>query len=171
MPTIENGPLPPLPRRVVTAVNKDGKSVIASDGHIPAEASFSEPGVGSGGDHWVVRRVPVDLGDQRDGLQGYVVKPWPAPGEVIARMITWLPGFEFPMHRSDTLDIFFVIAGQIELLLDEGSTVVRPGEAVIQCGTNHGWRVVGDELCTIAGVLIDAAPASQEGVQGKTDAG
>ena len=157
----EQPPPPPLPRRVVTAVNKAGKSVIASDGPIPKDASFSEAGVGSGGDHWIVSRVPVDLTNQRDALQGYTIKSWPSPGEVIARMITWLPGFEFPMHRSDTLDIFFVIAGQIELLLDEGATVMHPGDTVIQCGTNHGWRVVGDGPCTIAGVLIDAAPPSQ----------
>ncbi len=73
-------------------------------------------------------------------------------------MITWLPGFEFPKHRSDTLDILFVIAGQIELLLDEGATIVRSGDTVIQCGTNHGWRVIGNEPCTFAGVLIDATP-------------
>ncbi len=161
MSMIEASSPPPLPRRVVTAVNKDGKSAIASDGPIPQEASFSKAGVGSGGDHWIISRVPVDLADQRDALQGYTIKSWPSPGEVIARMITWLPGFEFPMHRSDTLDVFFVIAGQIELLLDEGATVVRPGDTVIQCGTNHGWRVVGNEPCTIAGVLIDAAPLSQ----------
>ena len=151
---------PPLPRRVVTAVNRAGKSVIASDGPIPENASFSEAGVGSGGDHWIVSRVPVDLTDQRDPLQEYTIKSWPSPGEVIARMITWLPGFEYPMHRSDTLDVFFVIAGQIELLLDEGATVVHPGDTVIQCGANHGWRVIGNEPCTLAGVLIDAAPLS-----------
>ena len=152
--------LPPLPRRVVTATNTSGKSVIASDGPIPTGASFSEAGVGSGGDLWLASHVPADLTDRTDPLQDYAIKSWPAPGEIIARMLTWLPGFEFPMHRSDTVDIFFVISGQIELLLDESSTVLRSGDVAIQRGTNHGWRVVGSEPCTIAGVLIDAAPPS-----------
>lgn len=148
-------------RRVVTGVNEAGKSVIVSDGFVPKGASFSEAGVGSGGDLWIVSRVPAELTDQNDSLVGYVLKEWPAPGEVIARMVTWLPGFEFPMHYSDTIDILFVISGQIELLLDEGSTVLRTGDTVVQRGTNHGWRVVGSEPCTFAGVLVDAAPGTK----------
>ncbi len=55
------------------------------------------------------------------------LKEWPSPGEIIARMITWLPGFEHPLHRSDTIDILFVISGQVELILDEGSTIISSG--------------------------------------------
>jgi quercetin dioxygenase-like cupin family protein len=145
-------------RRVVTGVNTSGKSVIVSDGHVPNDATFTEAGVGSGGDLWIVNHVPADLTDQSDPLVGYVLKEWPSPGEVVARMVTWLPGFEHPMHHSDTIDILFVISGQVELILDEGSTVLRSGDTVVQCGTNHGWRVVGNEPCTFAGVLIDAVP-------------
>jgi quercetin dioxygenase-like cupin family protein len=145
-------------RRVVTGINSSGKSVILSDGPVPKDATFSEAGKASGGDLWIVSGVPGDITDQHDPLVGYMLKDWPSKGEVIARMISWSPGFEFPMHRSDTIDILFVISGQIELLLDEGSTVLRTGETVVQCGTNHGWRVVGNEPCTFAGVLIDATP-------------
>ena len=64
------------------------------------------------------------------------------------------------MHHSDTIDIVFVISGQVELILDEESTVLRSGDTVVQRGTNHGWRVAGSEPCTFAGVLIDAASQS-----------
>jgi quercetin dioxygenase-like cupin family protein len=144
-------------RRVVAGINKSGKSVIISDGPVPKPATFSEAGIGSGGDLWIVSHVPADLTDTSDPLAGYTLKEWPACGEIVARMVTWLPGFEHPMHQSDTVDILFVISGQVELILDEGSTILRAGETVVQCGTNHGWRVVGNKPCTCAGVLIDAA--------------
>jgi quercetin dioxygenase-like cupin family protein len=73
-------------------------------------------------------------------------------------MNTWEPGFIYPMHRSDTIDFVFIISGQLELILEEGTTVLRSGETVVQCGTNHAWRVVGNEPCTFAAVLIDATP-------------
>jgi quercetin dioxygenase-like cupin family protein len=73
-------------------------------------------------------------------------------------MNTWEAGFMYPMHRSDTIDFVFIISGQLELILEEGSTVLRSGETVVQRGTNHAWRVVGNEPCTFAAVMIDAAP-------------
>ena len=38
------------------------------------------------------------------------------------------------MHSSDTLDIFFIIARQVELTLDDGITILRSGETIIQRG-------------------------------------
>jgi quercetin dioxygenase-like cupin family protein len=145
-------------RRVVTGVNALGKSIVVSDGAVPKDATWAEPGTGSGGDLWVVSRVPIDLTDQSDPLVGYTLQSWPVPGGINARMNTWEPGFMYPMHRSDTIDFVFIISGQLELILEEGTTVLRSGETVIQCGTNHAWRVVGNEPCTFAVVLIDAAP-------------
>ena len=150
--------LPAPGRRVVTGVNAAGKSIIVSDGLVPEAARQVDPGTGAGGGDVWLTRVPVDLNEQRDPLDSYQVKEWPAPGEVVARMITWLPGFEFPMHRSDTLDIFYVVAGEIELILEAGTAVLRTGDSAVQRGTMHGWRVVGNRPCTLAGVLIDAAP-------------
>ena len=60
------------------------------------------------------------------------------------------------MHQTDTLDFLFVISGQIELILEEGSTVLESGDCLVQRGTNHAWRVVGDESCTFAVVLLSA---------------
>ncbi|MCK4785821.1 MAG: cupin domain-containing protein [Desulfobacteraceae bacterium] len=150
--------IPAPGRRVVTGVNTSGKSVVVSDGPVPKDATWSESGTGSGGDLWIVSRDPVDLSDKSDPLVGYTLQSWPSPGGVIARMNTLEPGFMYPMHRSDTIDFVFIISGQLELILEEGSTVLRSGETVVQCGTNHAWRVVGNEPCTFAAVLIDASP-------------
>jgi mannose-6-phosphate isomerase-like protein (cupin superfamily) len=144
-----------LHRRVVTGVNAAGKSMIMSDGPVPAEGRWSEGGA-DGADLWCLDHIPVDLSDCRDPIQGYEGREWPPEGGAIARTGTWPPGFQFHMHRSATIDFLFVMSGRIELLLDNGSVTLGPGDCCVQRGTNHGWRVVGDQPCTWGGVLLAA---------------
>ncbi len=144
-------------RRVVTGVNTAGKSTIISDGPVPAEGVWVSPqGDADGADLWLLGQVPADLRDARDPIAGYKAQQWPSPGGVIARIVRWSPGFAIPMHRSATIDIGFAITGHIELLLEDGVTTLGPGDCVIQRGTLHGWRVVGDETYVGMAVLIDA---------------
>ena len=77
-------------------------------------------------------------------------------------MITWEPGLSYPIHRTATIDFIFIVSGQLELILEEGSTVLNPGDCVIQRGTNHGWRVVGGEPCTFTAVMLSATPQSED---------
>jgi mannose-6-phosphate isomerase-like protein (cupin superfamily) len=81
---------------------------------------------------------------------------FPPPGGVIVRILTWQPGFSYPMHRSGTIDFLFIISGRLELILDNGTSILGPGDCVVQRGTNHGWRVVGDAPCTFAGIAVGA---------------
>ncbi|MGA9026442.1 MAG: cupin domain-containing protein [Steroidobacteraceae bacterium] len=59
------------------------------------------------------------------------------------------------MHRTQTIDYGIVLEGEITLLVDEGETVVRTGDIVIQRGTNHGWANRSGKICRIAFILID----------------
>lgn len=59
------------------------------------------------------------------------------------------------MHRTETIDYGIVLEGEITLILDEGETVVRAGDIVIQRGTNHGWANRSGRNCRIAFILID----------------
>jgi mannose-6-phosphate isomerase-like protein (cupin superfamily) len=59
------------------------------------------------------------------------------------------------MHRTETIDYGIVLEGEITLIMDEGETVVRAGDIVIQRGTNHGWANRGQVPCRIAFILID----------------
>jgi uncharacterized cupin superfamily protein len=43
------------------------------------------------------------------------------------------------MQKMQTLDFCVVIEGEIVLVLDTQETVLRPGDVVIQRGTNHAW--------------------------------
>ena len=59
------------------------------------------------------------------------------------------------MHRTETVDYGIVLEGEILLILDEGETLVRAGDIVIQRGTNHGWANRSGRNCRIAFILID----------------
>lgn len=61
------------------------------------------------------------------------------------------------MHRTETVDYGIVLQGEIVLIVDEGETIARAGDIVIQRGTNHGWANRSNETCRIAFVLIDGA--------------
>jgi hypothetical protein len=59
------------------------------------------------------------------------------------------------MHRTETIDYGIVLEGELTLILDEGETVVRAGDIVIQRGTNHGWANRSGRNCRIAFILVD----------------
>lgn len=59
------------------------------------------------------------------------------------------------MHRTETIDYGIVLEGELVLIMDEGETVVRAGDIVVQRGTNHGWANRSDRNCRIAFILID----------------
>ncbi len=59
------------------------------------------------------------------------------------------------MHRTETIDYGIMLHGELTLIMDEGETVIRAGDIVIQRGTNHGWANRSGKPCRIAFVLID----------------
>jgi hypothetical protein len=59
------------------------------------------------------------------------------------------------MHRTETIDYGIVLDGEITLIVDEGETIARAGDIVVQRGTNHGWANRSDRNCRIAFILID----------------
>lgn len=59
------------------------------------------------------------------------------------------------MHRTQSIDYGIVLQGEIVLIMDEGETVVRAGDIVVQRGTNHAWSNRSNANCRIAFILID----------------
>ena len=59
------------------------------------------------------------------------------------------------MHRTETIDYGIMLSGELVLIMDEGETVVRAGDVIVQRGTNHGWANRSDANARIAFVLID----------------
>jgi quercetin dioxygenase-like cupin family protein len=143
-------------RRVVTGFDSDGKSVISMDGSVP------DAGIGKYSDrevHWVWKSndVPSELKDVVDPMLTYVSKrDWPAKEGYLIGIFKWDPGAGYPMHTTPTIDVGFVLSGQLELIMEKGSTILGPGDCYVQRGTPHGWKVVGDEPGIFVGLMVAA---------------
>ena len=59
------------------------------------------------------------------------------------------------MHRTETIDYGIVLEGEIVLILDDGETIVRAGDIVVQRGTAHAWANRSGSNTRIAFILID----------------
>lgn len=66
------------------------------------------------------------------------------------------------MHRTETVDYALCLSGEMTMYLDDTEVVMRPGDVMVQRGTNHAWVNKSDEYCTMAFILIDG-----EGEDGK----
>jgi mannose-6-phosphate isomerase-like protein (cupin superfamily) len=60
------------------------------------------------------------------------------------------------MHRTRTVDYAVIVAGEIDMMLDDSITHLKSGDVVVQQATNHAWINRGTEPCRILFVLIDA---------------
>jgi quercetin dioxygenase-like cupin family protein len=66
-----------------------------------------------------------------------------------------LGGANAGFHRTDTADFGVVLSGHLALQLDDGAEVsLSPGDVLIENGTRHRWRVVGDVPATLASFII-----------------
>ena len=61
-------------------------------------------------------------------------------------------------HKTHTVDYAIVLEGEVWAMLDEGETLMGPGDVLIQRGTNHSWSNRSAQNCRIAFILIDAEP-------------
>lgn len=89
-------------------------------------------------------------------------------GAGLEEMETKLPGIlqwnemENPgMHTTDTIDMEYIVSGELTLELDDGVMVVlRAGDSNIQNGTRHRWHNHGTTdavmVCAMVGAVRDA---------------
>ncbi|CAB3656346.1 hypothetical protein LMG27174_01427 [Paraburkholderia rhynchosiae] len=61
----------------------------------------------------------------------------------------------FWFHKTESLDYAIVLDGEIWALLDEGETLMRAGDVLIQRATNHSWANRSGKPCRMAFVLLD----------------
>jgi quercetin dioxygenase-like cupin family protein len=137
------------PRRLVAATDADGRSYALTDGVPPSS-------IGGGGTRLVeLWQTGGALGapDQGGDPEG----AWelePRSGGIAFRTVRLPAGSDSGdagWHTTATIDVDVVLSGQLELSLPTSSSfpgppvVLGPGEAVVQRGTHHKWRPVGDE--------------------------
>ena len=89
-------------------------------------------------------------------LPGDFIAPEPTP-EMHLEDGDELGGANAGFHRTDTTDFGVVLSGNLALQLDDGAEVsLSPGDVLIENGTRHRWRVVGNVPATLASFIIGA---------------
>jgi hypothetical protein len=58
------------------------------------------------------------------------------------------------MHETHTIDIICLLQGDVSLILEGSETRLKPGQVVVQRGTNHAWQAHGGPALLLA-VLIE----------------
>jgi hypothetical protein len=175
--------MPKPVRRIVTGHDQTGKSVILMDG--PAPNASSPPAVPPLVNTvlWITDRCPAsNRGNEDASPQGRQLGIEPPHHGSVFRIVDFPPDQAFAshdvrklmaeiggthvlsqeaarhsmFHKTNTIDYAIVLEGEIWAMLDEGETLMRPGEVLIQRGTSHSWSNRSDQNCRIAFILLDA---------------
>jgi hypothetical protein len=175
--------LPPV-RRIVTGVDANGRSCIVEDGVSPAMLTMQGREGYRNNNIWRTVGSParVDAPDTVLEQRGVL----PPKGGTVLRVIDIPPEDPDPeahkrateavframfadarhdssharhpgMHVTDTIDYAIVLQGELVAILDEGETVLRAGDILIQRGTHHAWANRSGALARIAFILVDAS--------------
>jgi quercetin dioxygenase-like cupin family protein len=147
---------PQPPRRVVTGHDRDGKSIVISDG--PTPRSRTRPEGATFHDLWSTAEMPVPVSFVEPGEPaGRPDQIAPQAGGTVIRITEMAPGMRSPMHRTETVDYGIVLAGEVHLVLDDSEVALAAGDVVIQRGTDHAWENRSEAVARMLFVLIDGA--------------
>lgn len=172
-------------RRVVTGHSPDGKSIISFDDkgtnvtHIPSWEGLYVTEL------WVTSEMPIDNGGDDDRALR-PMKHDPDPSGTIFRLVeippesktsfnssgifTELGSTNKPseadsnrhptMHKTNSVDYLVVISGEMTMEMEQGETLLKQGDCIVQRGTNHAWVNKSDKPCLLAAILVDAKPVT-----------
>jgi quercetin dioxygenase-like cupin family protein len=139
-------------RRVITAFNENGKSIVKYDDISPHTMETSNEVTVS--NIWTTSDYPVPLENEVD-LGGVKVPREPPAKHSIFRVVKFDPGNKRDMHITKSVDYAVIMSGTIEMELDDDVIVhLKKGDVLVQQATIHGWRNTGKEPCVIAFILI-----------------
>ncbi|KZV63280.1 hypothetical protein PENSPDRAFT_216458 [Peniophora sp. CONT] len=181
---------PPVPKRVITTNDRDGKSVVQQ---ISPLHYRSYPGSKSSFSNlWTFDSVPTNdneishtetasqnccypiakagLDHRVDGGERTITGPGLGmvhAGGVSCRMNDLEPGGRStPMHRTTSTDVVVLVSGKLVLVLEDGSETVlaKPGDSIIQRGTPHAWKNTSNsEWTRFMTIMVDAEPVVVDG--------
>ena len=176
--------MPGTVRRIVTGHDESGGSIVQEDGPPARVVTLGGESGTTFHEIWNTRATPapIDRASGEPAEPGITLLP-PAGGTRIRILdippddgtVAALPreavralfeaigaGHTLPenpphplMHRTETIDYGIVLEGEIVLILDDGETIVRAGDIVVQRGTAHAWANRSGSNARIAFILID----------------
>jgi quercetin dioxygenase-like cupin family protein len=146
-------------RRVVTGHDETGHAVVKID-EIAQNLVSSQPGA-TASVVWTTQGFPVDNTGNED--QGRRPTGTTLDNGTVFRVLELAPGASPRNHRTDSIDYAVVMAGEIDMELDETTVHLKAGDVLVQRGTIHNWVNRGSVPCVIAFVLIAAKPVEAGG--------
>ena len=153
---VENPNYPPI-RRVVTGHDANNIAKVIQDG--PASnKKYPRPGAVTTL-IWVSDEMPADIsvGENVEDMGARMLGTAPPRNGTRFTVNDFPPGSS-TLHRTETLDYVIVIAGEIDMEMDNSTVRLKAGDVMVQRGTNHRWVNRGTEVARIAFVLVDAKP-------------
>jgi hypothetical protein len=127
----------------------DGPPVLPSDGTVPTASGFFPPPGG----------VRVSIGSMPAGY-GVTVGP-PAGGPVSRADVHRRPNDPPGMHWTDSVDIHWILEGEIDVISDAGETRLRAGDWLVMTGARHGWANRSARPCRMLVIKLGAVPATE----------
>ena len=146
-------------RRVVTGHDETGRAVIKIE-EISQNLVSSRPGA-TASVVWKTQGFPVDNTGNED--QGRRPTGTTLDNGTVFRVLELAPGASPRNHRTDSIDYAVVMAGEIDMELDDTTVHLKAGDVLVQRGTIHNWVNRGTVPCVIAFVLIAAKPVEVGG--------
>jgi hypothetical protein len=160
-------------RRIVTGENAQGKSVFMSDG--PAPNHTTDPGSPLAQVVWATGEAAAPGADPAPAGHPFAFH---SKGGSLLRIVDFPPdesydtkqltrfldehgvrdkgsARHFWFHKTQSLDYAIVLEGEIVAMMDEGETLMRTGDVLIQRATNHSWSNRSGKPCRMAFVLLD----------------
>lgn len=147
-------------RRVVTGQATDGKAVFTSDDQV--EPFTPAPGLEIA-KLWAEDKIvslPVN------GVPNDCPAPFPPTNGFRFSVITMPPKDGAPaeqppgkgMHATDTIDLIYVISGEIYLELDDGQEkLLKSGDTIVLNGSVHDWHNRGAVPCKMVSCSVGAS--------------
>ena len=175
--------LPPI-RRVVTENDSRGRSRIVEDAPAGSIRTVAERPGYRAVNVWRTEEFPARINSSDTTAKHHGVLP-PKNGTIL-RIIDFPPEPKDPkelekrlkatfggiysdadhhrdtkrhpgMHITKSVDYALVLEGEIWAVMDEGETLLKAGDVLIQRGTNHAWANRSEKTARMAFVLIDGA--------------
>jgi quercetin dioxygenase-like cupin family protein len=174
-------------RRVVTGHDGQGRAVVAMDGAPPNVFDFAPVPGTVFHEIWRTDASPARVDSGPDPTLGPVSLA-PSAGGSLVRVVDFPPDSEAEavsgdsvaevfaamgaagaatgadgarhklMHRTQTIDYGVMLSGELWMILDQDEVRLRPGDIVIQRGTNHAWSNRSREMARMLFVLLDGGP-------------
>ena len=122
----------------------------------PANVKYPAPGIVST-TLWTTFETPAEIkvGDDAEDMGNREIPLPPAVNGSRFAIVDFLPGNAVFMHRTETIDYVIVLAGELDMDMDDSTLKVKAGDVMVQRGTNHAWANRGSIPARIAIVLID----------------